>query len=129
MSVIEQMTEAQDRVLRGMEAAQDQMIDMNRRAAEAMTNILPEGDRFSSPSLPVVDSLPKPDEFIDRYFDFTAKLAEANRSFYKEMVAVWAPVEDDTASPKGSQSKGKQSKGSQSKGSPSKGKQSKKATA
>jgi len=97
VTVTEQMTEAQERVLRGVEAAQDQMIDMNRRVAEAMTNILPDGDRFGSQSLPGVANMPKPNELIDRYFDFTAKMADANRSFYKEMVAVWAPSEQKPA--------------------------------
>ena len=107
MSVTEQMTEAQDRVLRGVEAAQDQMIEMNRRIAEAMKNALPDGDRFSTPSLPGVDSLPKPDEFIDRYFDFAAKMAEANRAFYKEMVAVWAPADEVDAAKSTAKSTGK----------------------
>ena len=107
MSVIEQMTEAQDRVLRSMESAQEQVIEMNRRIAEAMTNVLPDGDRFSASSLPGVDSMPSPDELIDRYFDFTAKMAEANRTFYKEMVSVWSGAFEDEApaSTKGSSSK------------------------
>jgi hypothetical protein len=97
VSVIEQMSEAQERILKSMESAQEQIIDVNRRAAEAMSNRLAEGDRLSVPTLPGSENLPSPDEFIDRYFDFTAKMAEANRSFYKEMVSVWAPAEADTA--------------------------------
>ncbi|MGI9611698.1 MAG: hypothetical protein ACR2QO_02225, partial [Acidimicrobiales bacterium] len=98
MRVIEQMTEAQERMLRGMETAQEQIIDVNRRVVEAMSNRLGEGDRLSVPTLPGSESLPQPDEFIDRYFDFTAKMAEANRSFYKEMVSIWVPEETKTAS-------------------------------
>ncbi len=109
MSAMEQMTEAQDRVLRGMESAQEQVIEMNRRVAEAMTNMLPDGDRFSAPSLPGVDNMPRPDELIDRYFDFTAKMAEANRAFYKEMVSVWSSAFDEQASGSAKASSSKQS--------------------
>lgn len=100
MRVIEQMTEAQERMLRGMEAAQEQIVDVNRRVAEAMTNRLAESDRLSIPKLPGAESLPSPDEIIDRSFDFAAKIAETNRSFYKDMVSVWAPAEAGATSDK-----------------------------
>lgn len=119
MSVMDQMTEAQDRVLRRMESAQERVIEMNRRIAEAMTNVLPDGDRFSAPSLPGVDDLPKPDELIDRYYDFTAKMSEANRTFYKEMVSVWSDAFDDETE--------KSSKASSSKSSSKKSAKAKKA--
>ena len=103
MTVAEQLTEAQDRMLTGMEAAQDRMIEMNKRMAEAITGAMPSSDRFNMSSLPGVpdtEDLPKPDEMIDRYFDFAAKVAEANRAFYKQMVSAWAAPESDVEAPK-----------------------------
>ena len=102
MSVAEQLTEAQDRLLTGMEAAQERMIEMNKRMADAITGAMPKSDRFAAsslPGMPDAEDLPKPDEMIDRYFDFTAKVAEANRSFYKEMVSAWATPPSDVEAP------------------------------
>jgi len=98
-TVAEQMTEAQERMLTGMEAAQERMIEMNKRMAEAITGVMPKSDRFtvsSLPGMPDAEDLPKPEQMIDRYFDFTAKLAEANRAFYKEMVSAWAFPDSET---------------------------------
>ena len=90
MSVAEQMTETQERILSEVESAQDRMIEMNQRIAEAMTTILP-GERYQLRSLPGMGELPHPKELVDTYFDFAAKMTEANRSFYKEMLEIWAP--------------------------------------
>ncbi|MGB5759584.1 MAG: hypothetical protein WBM50_21905 [Acidimicrobiales bacterium] len=105
MTVTEQMTEAQDRVLSTMEAAQGRVIEMNQRMAKALTGAMPKEGRFELPSLPSIpgfDEMPKPEVMIDRYFDFTAKIVEANRSFYKEMIGAWVPAaaEEATKAPK-----------------------------
>lgn len=92
MSVADQMTEAQDRMLSGMEAAQTRMIEMNQRIAEALSPMISLGSRFQVPGM---DEMPKPEELVDRYFDFTAKMAEANRAYYKELVDIWSgPAEE-----------------------------------
>lgn len=101
MTVVEQMNEAQERVLTGMETAQTRIIEMNRRVADAMTDALPDSDRLNLDSLPSFmtppEDLPRPEEMIDRYFDFTAKVAKANRAFYKEMIGIWVPAQSPKA--------------------------------
>jgi hypothetical protein len=97
VSVAEQITDAQERVLTEMEAAQKRVIEMNQRVAEAMVGLMPNNEMVKLPGLPGMDAMPEPTELVDRYFDFTSKMADANRAFYKEMLAVWTPKEEAPA--------------------------------
>lgn len=91
MSVTEQMMEAQDRMLTDIETAQERMIEMNQRMAEVVTTMMPGGEMFRMPGF---EDMPSASEMIDRYFDFATKMAEANRTFYKELVSAWAPADE-----------------------------------
>jgi len=94
VSVADQMMEAQDRVLSEMETAQSRMIEMNQSMAEALSPMMALGSRFQMPGM---EDIPKPEELIDRYFDFASKMAEANRTYYKELVEIWSkPAEEET---------------------------------
>lgn len=93
MTVAEKMTETQERMLTGMGEAQGRMLEMNQRMAETVVGLMPKNEMFKMASLPGMDDMPRPAELVDSYFDFAAKMADANRSFYKEMVSIWAPKE------------------------------------
>ena len=96
MNVSEQMQEVQDRVLTQVETAQDQVLEMNRRMAEAIAGVLPSG---SLPSLPFVSALPDPVTVVDQSFDFAARMMGANQKFYRGMVQVWAPEQTEEPAP------------------------------
>lgn len=96
MNVSEQMQEAQDRVLTQVETAQDQVLEMNRRMAEAIAGVLPNGEL---PSLPFVSALPDPATVVDQSFDFAARMMDANQKFYREMVQVWTPEPTEEPAP------------------------------
>lgn len=96
MNVNEQLLEVQDRILTRVESAQDQVLEMNRRMAEAMTEVLP---RRARTSLPFASRLPDPVEMVDQGFDFAARMMDVNRKFYREMVQVWALEVDEEPAP------------------------------
>jgi hypothetical protein len=96
VNVNERMQEVQDRVLTQVETAQDQVLEMNRRMAEAIAGVLPNG---TLPSLPFVSALPDPVTVVDQSFDFAARMMDANQSFYREMVQVWAPEPAEEPAP------------------------------
>lgn len=95
MTVTEMITETQDRMLTELQAGQQRMVDFNKQMADAVQGFMPTQffDEDSLPSLPAMDDLPKPAEMIDGYFDFAAKLADANKAFYKELIEIWTPAE------------------------------------
>ena len=93
MTVLEQISGAQERVLTDVQTAQTRMVEMNQRFADAAEKFLPKVELPSTDSFPSVDDLPKREELVSTYFDFAAKMMAANRTFVEQIVGVWAPAE------------------------------------
>lgn len=87
MSVTERVSEVQERMISDVETAQTRVIELNQRIADGLTDLLPE--QFRLPTFEEFNAA----EMVDKYFDFAHRMTEANRAFYKEMAAIWMPVE------------------------------------
>jgi hypothetical protein len=85
MTVIERMNEAETALFQGLAGLHERVIDVNKSAAEGLVGLRPEAMVLPEPVLTPADS-------VKRYFDFSAKLLEANRSFTEQIVAAWTPA-------------------------------------
>ena len=85
MTVIERMNEAETALFEGLAGLHERVIEVIKSAAEGLEEIRPG-------SLELPEALLTPAESVKRYFDFSAKLLEANRSFTEQIVSAWAPA-------------------------------------
>lgn len=81
----ERLEEAEADFLEGLSNLHSQVIEANEQAAERLAEL-------SELAPPAPDGLPDPAEAVKRYYDFAAKLLEANRSFTEQIVAAWTPA-------------------------------------
>jgi hypothetical protein len=88
MTVIERMNEAETALFEGLAGLHERVIDVNKSAAEGLVGLRPEA--MVLPELP--EPVLTPADSVKRYFDFSAKLLEANRSFTEQIVAAWTPA-------------------------------------
>ncbi len=85
MTVIERMNEAETALFEGLAGLYERVIDVNKNAAEGLVGLRPESIELPEPVM-------TPAESVKRYFDFSAKLLEANRSFTEQIIAAWTPT-------------------------------------
>lgn len=84
MTMTEQITEVETRILDGLTSIHEQLIEANVQAAERIHEL-------SIPA-PDVDVAIEPAEAVANYYDFAGKILEANRTFAEQLVAAWAPA-------------------------------------
>ena len=84
MTVNEQITEAEERILEGITSLHEQLVEANKQAAERLQEL-----RLPTPDAePTID----PGDAVKHYYDFAGKLLDANRKFAEQVVATWTPV-------------------------------------
>jgi hypothetical protein len=84
MTMTEQITEAEERILESITALHEQLVEANNQAAERLQEL-----RVPTPAadLPI-----KPADAVAHYYDFAGKLLDANRKFAEQVVAAWYPA-------------------------------------
>jgi hypothetical protein len=88
MTVMEQLSEAQDRVLQDVKTAQARVVEANERFIETAGQWLPKVELPRADAVPAVE-LPKREELVASYFDFASRMLEANRTFVEQLFGVW----------------------------------------
>lgn len=84
MTVTDQITEAEERILEGITSLHEQLVEANNQAAERLREL-----RLPTPDVePTID----PGDAVKHYYDFAGKLLEANRKFAEQVVAAWTPA-------------------------------------
>ena len=84
MTMTEQITEIEDRFFEGLAAVHEQLIEANAQAASRIQDI------SEGAAKPVADF--QPVEAIARYYEFTAKVLDANRQLTEQVIAAWYPA-------------------------------------
>jgi hypothetical protein len=87
MTVIEQLSDAQDRVLEDVKTAQARVVEANERFIETAGQWLPKVELPSADTINV--ELPKREDLVASYFDFASRMLEANRTFVEQLLGVW----------------------------------------
>ncbi len=87
MTVTEIVTTWEDQVLETVHQGQEAVLKAVGMWAEAGANVLPK-----PVSLPYSDQLPNPAELVERYFDYTAKLLNAQKDFVGAVIDAVEPV-------------------------------------
>lgn len=100
MTVMEQLIEAQERVLADVQSAQTRVVEANQRFADAASSWAPKVDLPGTDSLPSFDDLPKGEDLAATYFDFAGKVLEMNRAFVEQVIGVWTPAQPKPAARK-----------------------------
>jgi hypothetical protein len=93
VTVMEQLIEAQERVLADVQSAQSRVVEASQRLAETAGSWAPKVEFPSTDSLPSLGDLPKGEELAASYFEFAGKMLEINRAFVEQMIGVWRPAE------------------------------------
>jgi hypothetical protein len=78
---------AQDRTLSALRQSQSAVVDAVDGWAKAVESAAPD-----LPAIPVLKSLPTPEELIQTSFDFYGKVLTSQREFAQNLVAAAAPV-------------------------------------
>jgi hypothetical protein len=86
-STTEYVVAAQDRTLSALRQSQSAVVEAVEGWAKAVESAAPE-----LPAIPVLESLPSPEEIIQTSFDFYGKVLAAQREFAQNLVAAAAPV-------------------------------------
>jgi hypothetical protein len=81
--------EVQDQVLDTVRKGQEAVVDALRGWTEAAGQLVP-GTAY----WPGADRFPTPTELVDRYFDFTGELLQAQREFAHKALQVTAPLRE-----------------------------------
>jgi hypothetical protein len=97
MTVNEQITEAEERILEGITSLHEQLVEANAQAAERLAEL-----RLPAPD---VEPAVEPAAAVAHYYDFAGKLLDANRKFAEQVVTAWYPA--TKAAPKRSAAKAK----------------------
>jgi hypothetical protein len=87
MTVMEQLSEAQDRVLEDVKTAQARVVEANERFIETAGQWLPKVELPRPESINI--ELPTREELVASYFDFASRMLEANRTFVEQLFGVW----------------------------------------
>lgn len=85
-TMLETVTDLQDRTLEGLGEVQDRVVDALRQAVESGEGFVPElTNRWS-------DQLPTVKEVAETQFDFLGKLLDQQRTFVDELIDAAKPV-------------------------------------
>jgi hypothetical protein len=95
MTVMEQVSEAQDRVLEDVKTAQARVVEANERFIETAGQWIPKVDLPRGESISI--ELPTREELVASYFDFASRMLEANRTFVEQLFGVWNTAQDKPA--------------------------------
>jgi hypothetical protein len=87
MTVMEQLSEAQDRVIEDVKTAQARVVEANERFIETAGQWMPKVELPSAETISV--ELPKREDLVASYFDFASRMLEANRTFVEQLLGVW----------------------------------------
>jgi hypothetical protein len=79
----------QAEILNTVRKSQDAVVDAIKTWAEAVHSITPS---IPTPSLPYVDKLPKPEEFVANAYDFAEQLLASQRKFAESVLQATTPV-------------------------------------
>lgn len=90
MAVMDKVIELQDRMISDLQNVQTRIVDLNKRAFEATSN-LPSVDMPKLDFIPGVDEAPAPERVVSNGFDFAGKLLATNREFAEQLVSIWVP--------------------------------------
>ena len=88
MTVTEIVTTWEDQVLETVHQSQEAVLKAVGMWAEAGANLLPK----PAVSLPYSDGMPNPAELVERYFDYSAKLLNAQKDFVGAVIDAVEPV-------------------------------------
>jgi hypothetical protein len=83
----EYVAAAQERTLSALRQSQSAVVDAVEGWAKAVESAAPD-----LPAIPVLKSLPTPEEVIQTSFDFYGKVLASQREFAQNLVAATAPV-------------------------------------
>lgn len=86
-SSIEYAVAAQERTLSALHQSQAAVVEAVENWAKAVESAAPD-----LPAIPVLKSLPSPEEVIQTSFDFYGKLLASQREFAQDLVTAAAPV-------------------------------------
>lgn len=101
MTVMEQLKETQERVLADVEQAQNRVVEVNQRLADAAGNWVPKVELPTPVSIPSLDDMPRGPQLAATYFDFAGKVLELNRAFVEQIIGVWSPTDAEKPASKG----------------------------
>ena len=86
--------EVQDEILNTVRKSQETVIEAVKAWVEAIQSVTP---KLPSVSVPLADSLHKPEEVVANAYDFAEKLLAGQRKFAEDMVKTLTPGEDSKA--------------------------------
>jgi hypothetical protein len=88
---------SQEQFLAAVRQSQDAVVEAVAAWAKAVEGLTP-----STPNLPGVEELPKPQAVIENAFDFAQQLLDAQRDFARKVIAAASPVIEKTPATNGS---------------------------
>jgi hypothetical protein len=81
--------EIQGQILDTVRKSQDAVVDALKTWTETVQSITPS---IPTPSLPLADKLPKPEELVASAYDFAEQLLASQRKFAESVLEVTGPV-------------------------------------
>jgi hypothetical protein len=86
MSILENISTAEDQAIDGVKQAQDVALKVAKTLVDSVAGYVPDYD------LPLGDRLPKATEVVDNVFDFLGELLKVNRAFAHQVIDALAPL-------------------------------------
>jgi hypothetical protein len=86
--LMDTITKVEDQIVDTIKAAQEPTVDVVRRVAEFVDDLLPE-DR---PELPYAEQLPSPAEVVENAYAFAQTLLDLNHQFAKALLDAASPL-------------------------------------
>ncbi|MFN8122788.1 MAG: hypothetical protein U0237_10200 [Thermoleophilia bacterium] len=86
-STLEYAVAAQERALNALRQTNSAALEAVENWAKSVQTVAPE-----LPAIPVLSSLPAPDELLKNSFDFAGQVLTAQREFAQGLLAATAPV-------------------------------------
>jgi 3-methyladenine DNA glycosylase AlkC len=77
-------TRVQDQVLDAIKRSQESALKIVSAWSENVAKLTPKLPEM--PKLPLIDSLPKPEEVSDQFFEFAQQLLDAQQEFVKKLI-------------------------------------------
>lgn len=91
-TILETVTEYEDKALELLTQLQAQVLEVVKKAVDALDDRLPE-----LPEVPYLDQLPTLSQVVDTQFAFSKKLLANNEKFAKNLVKTVKPLTRDAA--------------------------------
>lgn len=93
MSVIENVENANEQIIEGLESFQTMVLRANKKVATELV-----GRMSSIPTVPVLgdvaERLPSPTVALNTYFNLVERATKANRKFATDLLGVWADADE-----------------------------------